>query len=133
MRPREREAGTFWSLFGRTILATGMAVMLLAVVIGFGLNSALAGEDAGVAAAEAQPTAAPLGSYEKVGLLLSIAITVGSACVGAGVAVGKVGAAAMGAVSERPEIMGRALIFVALAEGIAIYGLIIGIMLLAKL
>ncbi len=132
MALREREVGTFWSLFGRTILATGLAGMLLAVLIGLGLNTALAAEAPGVVQ-PSEEVAVPLAGQEKVALLLSIAITVGSACVGAGVAVGKVGAAAMGAVSERPEIMGRALIFVALAEGIAIYGLIIGIMLLAKL
>ena len=40
--------------------------------------------------------------------------------------------AAMGAVSERPELMGRALLFVGLAEGIAIYGLVVGIMILVK-
>jgi len=44
-----------------------------------------------------------------------------------------VGSAAMGAVSERPEMAGRALIFVGLAEGIAIYGLIVAIMILGKL
>jgi V/A-type H+-transporting ATPase subunit K len=43
------------------------------------------------------------------------------------------GAAAMGAVAEKPEMAGRALIFVGLAEGIAIYGLIIAIMILGRL
>lgn len=47
-------------------------------------------------------------------------------------AVGYVGAAAMGAIGEKPELAGRALIFVGLAEGIAIYGLIIAIMILGK-
>ncbi|MCJ7813524.1 ATP synthase subunit C [bacterium] len=42
------------------------------------------------------------------------------------------GAAAMGAIGEKPELAGRALIFVGLAEGIAIYGLIISIMILGK-
>ncbi len=49
-----------------------------------------------------------------------------------GIAVGLVGAAAMGAVGEKPEISGKALIFLGLAEGIAIYGLIIAIMILGK-
>jgi V/A-type H+-transporting ATPase subunit K len=44
-----------------------------------------------------------------------------------------VGAAALGAIAERPEIMGRAIIFVGLAEGIAIYGLIMSILILGKL
>jgi len=61
---------------------------------------------------------------------LAIAIVVGVSCLAAGVAVGRVGSAAIGAVSERPEMFGRSLVFVGLAEGIAIYGLIIGIMLM---
>ena len=52
--------------------------------------------------------------------------------VGGGIAVGLVGAAAMGAIGERPEISGKALIFLGLAEGIAIYGLIIAIMILGR-
>lgn len=64
-------------------------------------------------------------------LAAAIAVSVGS--VGAGIAVGYVGAAAMGAIGEKPELSGRALIFVGLAEGIAIYGLIIAIMILSKL
>jgi V/A-type H+-transporting ATPase subunit K len=63
----------------------------------------------------------------------AIAVCVAVACLSAGYAVGKVGAAAMGAAAEHPEIMGRALIFVGLAEGIAIYGLIVGIMLILRL
>jgi V/A-type H+-transporting ATPase subunit K len=63
-------------------------------------------------------------------LAAAIAVSVGS--LGAGAAVGYVGAAAMGAIGEKPELAGRALIFVGLAEGIAIYGLIIAIMILGK-
>lgn len=63
---------------------------------------------------------------------LSAAIAVGVGSLGAGAAVGYVGAAAMGAIGEKPELAGRALIFVGLAEGIAIYGLIIAIMILGK-
>ncbi len=53
--------------------------------------------------------------------------------VGAGVAVAYVGAAALGAIGEKPELAARALIYVGLAEGIAIYGLIISIMILTKI
>ena len=63
----------------------------------------------------------------------SAAIAVGASCIGAGIAVGNVGVAALGAISEKPELTGRALIFVGLAEGIAIYGLIVAIMILGKL
>lgn len=64
---------------------------------------------------------------------LAAAIAVGLGSIGAGIAVSSVGSAAMGAMAERPEMAARALIFVGLAEGIAIYGLIIAIMILGKL
>lgn len=64
---------------------------------------------------------------------LAAAISVGLSSIGAGIAVSVVGSAAMGAVAERPELMGRSLIYVGLAEGIAIYGLIVAIMILAKI
>jgi V/A-type H+/Na+-transporting ATPase subunit K len=63
---------------------------------------------------------------------LSAAIAVGLSAIGAAVAVAAVGAAALGAMSEKPEIAGRALIFLGLAEGIAIYGLIVAIMILGR-
>lgn len=61
---------------------------------------------------------------------MAAAIATSTATIGAAIAVGLVGASAMGAMSERPEMAGRALIFVGLAEGIAIYGLIVSIMIL---
>lgn len=64
---------------------------------------------------------------------LAAALSTGLACVASGIAVGSVGAAALGAVSEDPKILGKTLIFVGLAEGIAIYGLIISIMILGRL
>ena len=63
---------------------------------------------------------------------LAASISTGLSALAAGIAVAYVGAAAVGAVSEKPEMAGRALIFVGLAEGIAIYGLIIAIMILGK-
>ena len=64
---------------------------------------------------------------------VAAAVAAGLAALGAAYAVAIVGAAAMGAVAEKPETAGRALIFVGLAEGIAIYGLIIAIMILGRL
>lgn len=61
---------------------------------------------------------------------ISAAIATGMSTIGAAIAVGLVGSSAMGALSEKPEMAGRALIFVGLAEGIAIYGLIVSIMIL---
>lgn len=65
--------------------------------------------------------------------LLAAALSTGLATIGTGYAVGVVGSAALGAVSEDDSILGKTLIFVGLAEGIAIYGLIISIMILGKL
>ena len=63
---------------------------------------------------------------------LAAAISTGLACVGAGIGVSGSGAAAIGAVTEKPEAFGRSLIFVGLAEGIAIYGLIISFIILQR-
>jgi V/A-type H+-transporting ATPase subunit K len=63
---------------------------------------------------------------------IAAAIATAGSAFASGIAVAYVGAAAVGAMSEKPELAGRALIFVGLAEGIAIYGLIIAIMILGK-
>ena len=63
---------------------------------------------------------------------LAAAISTGLATIGAGIAVSSTGAAAVGAIAEKPESFGRSLIFVGLAEGIAIYGLIIAFMVLNR-
>ncbi len=64
---------------------------------------------------------------------IAAALSTGMATIGTGYAVGVVGSAALGAVSENEKILGKTLIFVGLAEGIAIYGLIISIMILGSL
>jgi len=64
---------------------------------------------------------------------IAAAISTGLATIGAGYAVGAVGSSALGAVSEDPNILGKTLIYVGLAEGIAIYGLIISIIILSKI
>ncbi|WP_455381374.1 ATP synthase subunit C [Salinispira pacifica] len=58
------------------------------------------------------------------------ALATGLACIGAGIGVGLTGAAAIGSMAQKPEIFGRSLVFVGLAEGIAIYGLVVSFMLL---
>lgn len=64
---------------------------------------------------------------------LAAALSTGFGCLGAGIAVAYVGSAALGVIGEKPELTGRALIYVGLAEGIAIYGLIIAIMILTRI
>ncbi|MGD8568872.1 MAG: ATP synthase subunit C [Gammaproteobacteria bacterium] len=58
------------------------------------------------------------------------ALATGLSSLGAGFAVASVGSAAIGALTEKPELLGRVLIIVGLAEGIAIYGLIVSILIL---
>lgn len=57
-------------------------------------------------------------------------LAAGLAAIAAGIGVGMTGAAAIGAITEKPGMLGRTLIFVGLAEGIAIYGLIVAFMIL---
>jgi V/A-type H+-transporting ATPase subunit K len=67
------------------------------------------------------------------GIALAVALTMGFAAMGAGYAIGHAGSAAMGAIAEKPEVSTWGLIIVALAEGIALYGLVIAFMLIGKL
>jgi V/A-type H+-transporting ATPase subunit K len=71
-------------------------------------------------------------SVMKYGLIAA-AVAFGLGAIGAGVAISHVGAAAMGAVAEKPQIAGQALIFVALAEGLVVFGFITALMILGKL
>ena len=63
----------------------------------------------------------------------SAALAAGLAALGAGYAVAQVGTAALGALAEKPDLFGRVLVIVGLAEGIAIYGLIVSILILNRL
>jgi V/A-type H+-transporting ATPase subunit K len=65
--------------------------------------------------------------------MLGVGIPTGLSTIGAGIAVGPIGAASLAAVMERPEALGRTLIFLGLAEGIAIYGLVMSILLLNRI
>jgi V/A-type H+/Na+-transporting ATPase subunit K len=66
-------------------------------------------------------------------VFIGAALATGLSSLGAGFAVAKVGTAAVGALAEKPELFGRLLIFIGLAEGIAIYGLIVSILMLNRL
>ena len=113
-----------------TVLSLCFAVVLTVSVFVFA-QAALADEATPPADAAA---ATPALTAEEVALnqtyVIAIAVMVGLGSLAAAYAVGKIGAASMGAAAERPELLGRALIFVGLAEGIAIYGLLVGILIL---
>ena len=65
--------------------------------------------------------------------MIAAAIATGLACIGSGIAVAVVASSAVGAISEDPSLLGKTIILAGLAEGIAIYGLIISIMILNKI
>jgi V/A-type H+-transporting ATPase subunit K len=58
------------------------------------------------------------------------ALAVGISCVAGGIAVGQIGAAAMGAMSENPELSGKALPYAGLAEGICLWGFLVALLIL---
>jgi V/A-type H+/Na+-transporting ATPase subunit K len=73
------------------------------------------------------------GAAKAIGLALAAAIAVGLSILGAGYAVAKIGSAALGAAVEKPELLTRSILFVALAEGLAVLGFAIAMMLLQKI
>lgn len=86
-----------------------------------------------LASESTQPATETLSSAAIQWGFIAAALSTGLSSLGAGYAVANVGAAAIGALSEKPELLGRALIVIGLAEGIAIYGLIISILILNRI
>jgi V/A-type H+-transporting ATPase subunit K len=84
-------------------------------------------------ATAAEPVAGTLQEGAMKWGFIAAALATGLSSLGAGIAVASVGSAAIGAMAEKPELLGRALIMVGLAEGIAIYGLIVSILILNRL
>ena len=85
-----------------------------------------------VASAATGETADPAAGAAGMAYIGAGAAT-GLSCIGGGIAVGNAAPAAIGATSEDPKAFGKAIIFVALGEGIALYGMLISIMILSKL
>ena len=65
-------------------------------------------------------------------LYIALAVSMACGCLAAGYAVGKVGSAVMGAAAERPEVLGKAIAYVGLGEGIALFGFLIALFLYTK-
>lgn len=80
-----------------------------------------------------QPQIATTGSNDRIGIAIGAGIAVGLATLGAGMAISAAGTAAISALAEKPETFFRSFLVVALAEALAIYGLIMGILLWLKL
>ena len=116
-------------------LLLGVDVVLMIgglVVLGFALGSPpVEAATAGGAVIQADPAAAAVSSSSWAALI-GAAIAVAGSSIGASIAVAYTGSAALAAMSERPEMFGRSMVVVGLAEGIAIYGLIIAIILIVN-
>jgi V/A-type H+/Na+-transporting ATPase subunit K len=110
-------------------LMVGAVVLLIA---GLTASPAAAAGTATAAGVKVAAVAATSASTSSTGALLGAGIAIAGSTIGAGIAVAYTGAAALAAMSERPELFGRAMVIVGLAEGIAIYGLIVGIILIGK-
>lgn len=98
---------SFFSVLGVAVICT----------LGGGVTALAAGETAGLTVGEGLK-------------FIGAALSTGLSGVGGGIAVASAASAAIGAMSENESIMGKTLIFVALAEGIALYGLVISILIL---
>lgn len=72
-------------------------------------------------------------AYRTIGLGVSAALAIAVSILGAGYAVGRIGSAALGAAAEKPELLTRSILFVALAEGLAVLGFAIAMMLIQKI
>lgn len=113
----------------KTMVLFSCAASLLATILYLGM-AMLAGDALADTAAPANVLVDP--SVLSWGYMAA-ALATGLSTLAAGIAVASVGTAAVGAVAERPELFGRTLVMVGLAEGIAIYGMIISIIILNRL
>ena len=114
--------------YKKTLALNGALFFGLMVFTGIMMfsGSAFAAETAETAAAAAGGLSTGLG-------YLAAGLSIGLACVGGGIALASASSAALGAISEDSSILGKSLIFVGLAEGVCLYGLIIAFMILGQL
>ena len=83
-----------------------------------------------MAAPEAVENASNEGSSSSMVRYIAAALAVGLSCIAGGIAMGRIGAAAMGAMSENPELSGKALPYAGLAEGICLWGFLVALLIL---
>ncbi len=124
MRGHDRIKGTKDLIFAFKSFNAVLVLMGLGLAVAW-LFSPQAVLAAGTVVAQQAATADPYAS-------LAAGVSTGLAALGAGVGVSGTGAAAIGAIAEKPELLGRSLIFVGLAEGVAIYGLLIAFLVLFR-
>jgi V/A-type H+-transporting ATPase subunit K len=115
------------------IVIGGVVGTLLAVVVALGIHAVFAQVVEPEGAKPETKTVTEVNSKYYMAVVLGAALAAGFGFLGGGYAVARVGAAALGAASERPELLVRSLVFVALGEGIAIFGLVVAILLVLRL
>ncbi|MDR1895117.1 MAG: ATP synthase subunit C [Spirochaetales bacterium] len=76
------------------------------------------------------PAAEAAGTQTAVWKYFAAALAVGISCIAGGIAVSQIGSAAMGAMSENPELAGKALPYAGLAEGICLWGFLVALLIL---
>ena len=124
----ERSRGRFKGALAVNCFLFFGIMLITSIVLLTGSSSVFAAEEA-----------AASGSGLKEGLgYIAAALSTGISCLGGGIAVASaasaaLGAAALGAISEDQTILGKSLIFVGLAEGVCLYGLIISFMIIGQL
>jgi len=116
----------------RTLTLMAALGLTIFAVSAFNADPAAAATTAEFAQTDDTESATPVDDVDTGAAFLAAAIAVAASVVGGGVAVAYTGSAALATVSERPELFGRAMVVVGLAEGIAIYGLIVAVLILAK-
>ena len=117
LNPRWLKGGL---VFNIALFAAGLAALLIG-----GVGEVMAAETASAAGGDI--------SLGRGLALIGVGLPTGIATIGAGIAVSSVGSASLAVITEKPEMFGRTLIYLGLAEGIAIYGLVISILLLGRI
>lgn len=101
---------------------------MLAFACGIVLGTTALGAETAPVTDEVQPSV-----YKAVGLGAAAAFAIAFSVIGASHAVARIGSAAMGAAAEKPELLARSLLFVALAEGLGVLGFAIAMMIVQKI
>jgi V/A-type H+-transporting ATPase subunit K len=113
----------------RLALSVTVTILVISLLFFVGIANIFAQAEATQGQTSAEQSAK--GEVTKYALIAA-ALAFGFGAIAAGIAVGNVGSAAMGAIGEKPEIAGQAIVFVALAEGLAVFGMIIAILILGR-
>ncbi|WP_296692257.1 ATP synthase subunit C [Treponema sp. UBA7567] len=114
----------------KKIIALAAALLCFTVAGLFAQKSETPAATQTVAEAQTSTVEAKADSNSSAIKYVAAAFAVALACIAGGMAVGKIGAAAMGAMSENAELSGKALPFVGLAEGICLWGFLVALLII---